>query len=187
MNSLRSTCLLTCVFYRNETSTDLPRQRWSIDPVFGDCNDYAVSKRHELLTRGWPMGDLLLSEVVIPSGEHHLVLVARTSTADLVLGNMQPLVRDWVEVEYRWVRIQVPNFGLNLRPDHDFTSSFGRGPRAKTASPVTRISSWPTANSSTQLQLSIGFFNCSTLSVERELVGLVQKHPIAACSPTLGT
>lgn len=92
---------------RNENG--LAGEQWIIDPVFGDCNDYAVSKRHELLARGWPMGDLLLSEVATSSGEHHLVLVARTSAADFVLDNLQPHVRNWAEVTYRWVRIQVPN------------------------------------------------------------------------------
>lgn len=92
---------------RNEQG--LAAEQWIVDPIFGDCNDYAVSKRHELLSRGWPMADLLLSEVVTFSGEHHLVLVARTSTTDFVLDNLHPHVRDWTEVTYRWVRIQVPN------------------------------------------------------------------------------
>jgi predicted transglutaminase-like cysteine proteinase len=103
---------------RNEHG--LAGEQWIIDPILGDCNDYAVSKRHELLARGWPMGDLLLSEVVTPSGEHHLVLVARTSTADFVLDNLQPHVRDWAEVTYRWVRIQVPNsnYWASIEPIH---------------------------------------------------------------------
>jgi predicted transglutaminase-like cysteine proteinase len=92
---------------RNERG--LAGEQWTIDPAFGDCNDYAVSKRHELLARGWPMGDLLLSEVVTSSGEHHLVLVVRTSAADFVLDNLYPRVRDWTEAEYRWIRIQAPD------------------------------------------------------------------------------
>src|SRR5262249_18700968 len=53
-------------------------ERWLISPKAGDCNDYAVTKRHELLARGWPSRSLLLAEVVMPSSEHHLVLVVRT-------------------------------------------------------------------------------------------------------------
>ena len=30
----------------------LAGERWLIDPDRGDCNDYAVTKRHELVTRG---------------------------------------------------------------------------------------------------------------------------------------
>ena len=50
-------------------------EEWLVSPRAGDCNDYAVTKRHKLLARGWPSRSLLLAEVVIPSGEHHLVLV----------------------------------------------------------------------------------------------------------------
>ena len=64
---------------RNERG--LAEETWLINPDRGDCNDYAVSKRHELLSRGWPARTLLLSEVVVNSGEHHLVLVVRTMTS----------------------------------------------------------------------------------------------------------
>src|SRR4029077_766233 len=50
-------------------------EEWLVSPREGDCNDYAVTKRHELLARGWASRSLLLAEVVLPSGEHHLVLV----------------------------------------------------------------------------------------------------------------
>ena len=32
----------------------LAGEKWLINPARGDCNDYAVSKRFELLERGWP-------------------------------------------------------------------------------------------------------------------------------------
>ena len=59
-------------------------EEWVIYPAAGDCKDYAITKRHELLTRGWPSRSLLLSEVELPSGEHHLLLVVRVKDADLV-------------------------------------------------------------------------------------------------------
>jgi hypothetical protein len=37
----------------------------------------------------------LLSEVVTSGGEHHLVLVVRTKSGDLVLGNMAHAIRQW--------------------------------------------------------------------------------------------
>ena len=86
----------------------LAGERWLIDPDRGDCNDYAVTKRHELLTRGWPARALLLSEVVTAGGEHHLVLVVRTRDADLVLDNMTNKIVPWFKTTYRWVRIQMP-------------------------------------------------------------------------------
>jgi predicted transglutaminase-like cysteine proteinase len=82
---------------------------WLINPDRGDCNDYAVSKRHELLNRGWPSGALLLSEVVTNWGQHHLVVVVRTRSGDLILDNLTPQIKPWARAPYRWVRIQMPN------------------------------------------------------------------------------
>jgi predicted transglutaminase-like cysteine proteinase len=91
---------------RNELG--LAGETWLIGPDRGDCNDYAVTKRHELLVRGWPARALLLSEVVVRSGEHHLVLVVRTRGGDLVLDNLTPQIRPWSRAPYLWVRIQMP-------------------------------------------------------------------------------
>jgi predicted transglutaminase-like cysteine proteinase len=79
---------------------------WTIAPNGGDCNDYAVTKRHELLARGWPARSLLLAEVVVPSGEHHLVLVVRTREDDFVLDNLSWNVRPVSQIHYQWVRVQ---------------------------------------------------------------------------------
>jgi predicted transglutaminase-like cysteine proteinase len=81
---------------------------WTIAPSDGDCNDFAVTKRHELLARGWPSRALLLAEVVTAWGDHHLVLVARTIQGDLVLDNLSPRVRDWTVTGYAWLRAQMP-------------------------------------------------------------------------------
>lgn len=95
---------------RNELG--LAGEQWLINPARGDCNDYAVSKRHELLERGWPARGLLLSEVMVNSGEHHLILVVRTNSGDLVLDNMTPQIKPWSRVPYRWLRMQMPNSKL---------------------------------------------------------------------------
>jgi predicted transglutaminase-like cysteine proteinase len=85
-------------------------EEWLISPPAGDCKDYAVTKRHELLARGWPSRALLLAEVVVPSGEHHLVLVVRTKNVDLVLDNLNANVRPVATTyrQYQWVRIELP-------------------------------------------------------------------------------
>lgn len=83
-------------------------EKWVINPATGDCNDYAVSKRHELLAKGWSARSLLLSEVVTTWGEHHLVLVVRTSQGDLVLDNLTGHILPWSKKSFQWVRIQTP-------------------------------------------------------------------------------
>jgi predicted transglutaminase-like cysteine proteinase len=85
-------------------------EEWLISPPAGDCNDYAVTKRHELLAHGWPSRVLLLSEVVVPSGQHHLVLLVRMKNVDLVLDNLNANVRSvgTTYSQYHWVRIESP-------------------------------------------------------------------------------
>jgi predicted transglutaminase-like cysteine proteinase len=83
-------------------------EEWLIAPKAGDCNDYAVTKRHELLARGWPSRALLLAEVIVPSGEHHLVVVVRASEGDFVIDSLNANIRPWNRTQYRWVRIQTP-------------------------------------------------------------------------------
>jgi predicted transglutaminase-like cysteine proteinase len=101
---------------RTVNSTILPQRKkeglgvkeWLLGPVRGDCNDYAVTKRHQLIARGWPARTVLLSEVVTVSGEHHLVTVVRTDGGDLVLDNLTDRIMPWSRTPYRWVRIQTP-------------------------------------------------------------------------------
>ncbi|OKO70093.1 transglutaminase-like cysteine peptidase [Bradyrhizobium sp. AS23.2] len=83
-------------------------ESWLVDPKRGDCNDYAVSKRHRLLSRGWPQRTLLLAEVETVSGKHHLILLVRTKSGDLVLDNLTPQIRPWSRAPYRWIRVQSP-------------------------------------------------------------------------------
>jgi predicted transglutaminase-like cysteine proteinase len=83
-------------------------ERWLVAPRAGDCHDYAVTKRHELLARGWPSRALLLAEVVTGWGEHHLVLVVRTSDGDFVADNLNANIRPWYATRYQWVRMQSP-------------------------------------------------------------------------------
>src|ERR1700754_4930524 len=86
----------------------LAAEKWLIGPTSGDCNDYAVTKRSELIKRGWAIRALLLSEVVTSWGEHHLVLVVRTFEGDLVLDNMSGAIKPWSKAPYQWVRMQTP-------------------------------------------------------------------------------
>lgn len=83
-------------------------EKWLISPARGDCNDYAVTKRHKLLAKGWPARALLLAHVVVPSGEHHLVVVVRTDKGDLVLDNLNSNLRSPSKTGYEWVRVESP-------------------------------------------------------------------------------
>jgi predicted transglutaminase-like cysteine proteinase len=80
--------------------------RWSIAPSRGDCNDYAVTKRHELVADGLPARALRLSVVKTAAGIGHLVLVVATTKGDLVLDNLTDAIRPWQRTGYEWLKIQ---------------------------------------------------------------------------------
>jgi predicted transglutaminase-like cysteine proteinase len=80
--------------------------RWTIAPTAGDCNDYAVTKRHQLLQSGLPARVLRLAVVKTRSGIGHLVLVVATSKGNLVLDNLVETIRPWQNTKYQWLKIQ---------------------------------------------------------------------------------
>jgi predicted transglutaminase-like cysteine proteinase len=82
---------------------------WAIAPVMGDCNDYAVTKRHELLESGLPAKALRLSVVRTASGIGHLVLVVATTKGDIVMDNLTEAIRPWQSTDYHWLKIQSAN------------------------------------------------------------------------------
>jgi len=79
---------------------------WSITRTYGDCNDYAVQKRHRLLELGWPASALSLAVVVTPFGEGHLVLTVRTDRGDVVLDNLRQKIVSWNHTGYRFIKRQ---------------------------------------------------------------------------------
>lgn len=79
---------------------------WTLDADAGDCDDYAVEKRKELIDRGWPSAALLLSVAFIPDGQAHLVVTVRTDHGDLVLDNMRQAVISVDRTGYRWLAQQ---------------------------------------------------------------------------------
>lgn len=82
---------------------------WDIWPSTGCCNDYAVTKRAELMKSGFPDLCLLLAEAVIEGGEHHLVLLVRTSRDTIVLDNRTPALLAIQDCPYRFLRMQTPD------------------------------------------------------------------------------
>lgn len=79
---------------------------WQIDPAVGNCNDYVVTKRHELMAAGLPASALLIAVVKTPAGEGHLVLIVRTDRGDLVLDNLTGEIRRRGETAYAWLKRQ---------------------------------------------------------------------------------
>jgi len=83
---------------------------WRVPAGYGDCEDFAILKKRELLKRGWPASALLLT-VARYHGAGHTVLTVRTSEGDLVLDNMTNSVRDWSRTPYDYFARQSQSNG----------------------------------------------------------------------------
>lgn len=74
---------------------------WSIpSDGQGDCEDFALLKRKQLIERGWPSSALLIAVVGTPAGEGHAVLMAATSEGDFVLDNKTSRLLPWTQTGY---------------------------------------------------------------------------------------
>ena len=74
---------------------------WGLPGDEGDCEDFAILKKSELLKRGWPASALLLTVATL-HGEGHTVLTVRTTEGDLVLDNRTSAIKDWSRTSYRY-------------------------------------------------------------------------------------
>ena len=81
---------------------------WTYPGAYGDCEDYALMKRHLLIQAGWKPANLLIAVVRQSDGSGHAVLTVRTRQGDFVLDNLDRTVRRWAETPYRYVRLQSP-------------------------------------------------------------------------------
>lgn len=79
---------------------------WTVAQNFGDCEDIALAKRKELISKGWPSRALRIAVTKTRTGEGHAVLVARTSRGDLVLDNRHDAVKIWKSTDLTWLKIQ---------------------------------------------------------------------------------
>jgi predicted transglutaminase-like cysteine proteinase len=79
----------------------------------GDCEDFALLKRRDLMAKGWPASALLMTVVMRANGDGHAVLTVLTDRGDLILDNLTDKVAVWDETDYRYIKRQSPkNPGL---------------------------------------------------------------------------
>ena len=114
---------------RREVAFD---DKWLVAPPEGNCHDYAVTKRHDLLQKGWPSSSLRLAEVTLNTGEHHLVLVADIDGEPFLLDNLDPEVLSLALTKsgYYWNRIEStddPKFWSSTNIGHEKIRKFNTG------------------------------------------------------------
>jgi predicted transglutaminase-like cysteine proteinase len=74
----------------------------------GDCEEYALSKRKELVAAGFPIRALRMAIAILSNGERHAVLTIATDHGDYVLDNLVANVKSWDNTGYQWVARQDP-------------------------------------------------------------------------------
>ena len=79
----------------------------------GDCEDYALEKRRELIMQGFPAAAMSLAIVSLPFEKTHAVLIVTTTDADFVLDNLSPMLRVWRDTHYPWLIRQGPKDDLD--------------------------------------------------------------------------
>lgn len=72
----------------------------------GDCDDYAVTKRKDLIEAGLPAQALRLAVVVSQASGRHAVLTIATDKGDFVLDNLASDIRAWRNTDYTWIERQ---------------------------------------------------------------------------------
>lgn len=113
LNDMRWQQLLAVNAYVNATVVPVTDQElyqttefWTYPNGYGDCEDYALAKRRELINAGWPASALLLAVVKQANDEGHAVLMVRTDRGDLVLDNQVGSVELWNATSYKFIKRQ---------------------------------------------------------------------------------
>lgn len=75
----------------------------------GDCEDFALAKKRDLIGQGIAPERLLIATVLDRARKPHAVLVLRTDAGDFVLDNLTDRILGWRETGYTFLRMQNPD------------------------------------------------------------------------------
>lgn len=86
------------------------RDLWTLPTSMGgDCEDFVLLKKKELIRAGVDPGKLLIATVLDERRNGHAVLVYRSSGGDLILDNQTNRIKLWSATRYLFLRMQDPN------------------------------------------------------------------------------
>ncbi|KAA0699253.1 hypothetical protein DTW90_07490 [Neorhizobium sp. P12A] len=90
-----------------DVATSGKQDYWSL-PINGrgDCEDYALLKKKELLDAGFKSDRLAMTVVLDRNGGNHSVLMARLDSGDYVLDNLGSRVKPWEDTGYTFIARQ---------------------------------------------------------------------------------
>ncbi|WP_170760078.1 transglutaminase-like cysteine peptidase [Ruegeria lacuscaerulensis] len=96
-------------------------ERWALPTSRGgDCEDFALLKKRDLIRAGVDPNKLLIATVLDTQRNSHAVLVYRSAGGDLVLDNLTNQIKPWSATRYLFLRMQNP------RKPSGWVSVYGR-------------------------------------------------------------
>ncbi|WP_414470916.1 transglutaminase-like cysteine peptidase [Microvirga sp. M2] len=79
--------------------------RWDFaEDGYGDCEDYQLVKRRQLVKAGFPRRALRMTVVIDEEGAGHAVMMVRTNRGDFILDNKRDAVLPWHQTGYTYVK-----------------------------------------------------------------------------------
>ena len=85
------------------------RELWALPTSLGgDCEDFALLKKRDLIKAGIDPRKLLIATVLDTRRNSHAVLVYRSNQGDLVLDNLTNRIKPWSQTRYLFLRMQDP-------------------------------------------------------------------------------
>ena len=86
------------------------RELWALPTTRGgDCEDFALLKKRDLIKAGVDPNKLLIATVLDTRRSPHAVLIYRSANGDLVLDNLTNRIKPWKATRYLFLRMQDPN------------------------------------------------------------------------------
>lgn len=95
---------------------------WTYPVKAGDCEDYALEKKAELVSLGVPAKDLLMTVVLDENGEGHAILTVATDKGDYMLDNRRDEILRWDQTPYKFLKRQSqlnPMQWVSLKPNSE--------------------------------------------------------------------
>jgi len=92
---------------------------WTYPQAQGDCEDYVLLKRKQLMMMGWPAEALLITVLRDENNDGHAVLTVATDQGDFILDNRIYDILPWQETNYTYYKRQSqtdPWRWVSLRP-----------------------------------------------------------------------
>ena len=79
---------------------------WVYPVKAGDCEDYALEKKAELVSLGIPASNLLMTVVLDENGQGHAILTVATDKGDYMLDNRRDEILRWDQTSYKFLKRQ---------------------------------------------------------------------------------